>query len=151
MVKNDIVTLKITGMTSEGAGVGRADSTAVFVRGSAVGDTVEAVIIKVTKNYAIGKLLRVIEPSEHRVENTCGSYPQCGGCVYRHISYSEECRIKRERVADCLRRIGGIDVAVDECEFGRGERLPKQSAVPRGNERKRIQHRFFCATQPPYN
>lgn len=160
MVKNDIVTLKITGMTSEGAGVGRADSTAVFVRGSAVGDTVEAVIIKVTKNYAIGKLLRVIEPSEHRVENTCGSYPQCGGCVYRHISYSEECRIKRERVADCLRRIGGIDVAVDECESGEESGYRNKAQYPVGMSENGFSIGFFaphshriidcrnCALQP---
>ncbi len=160
MVKNDVVKIEITGMTSEGAGVGRADGTAVFVRGAAVGDTVEAVIIKVTKNYAVGKLLNVILPSEHRIENTCGSYPRCGGCVYRHISYDEECRIKRERVADCIRRIGGISIEVDECECGADSGYRNKAQYPVGMGETGLDIGFFaphshriidcrdCALQP---
>ncbi len=160
MVKNDIVIIDITGMTSEGAGVGRADGTAVFVRGAAFGDTIEAVIIKVTKNYAVGKLLNVILPSEHRIENICDSYPRCGGCVYRHISYDEECRIKRERVADCIRRIGGISVDVDECECGADSGYRNKAQYPVGMGETGLNIGFFanhshriidcrsCALQP---
>lgn len=160
MVKNDVVTIEITGMTSEGAGVGRHDGAAVFVRNSAVGDIIEAVIIKVTKNYSVGKLLRVITPSDKRIDNDCTSYPRCGGCVYRHISYAEECRIKRERVADCLRRIGGIDIHVDECEYGAEREYRNKAQYPVGLDNGRLSIGFFaphshrivdcrdCALQP---
>ncbi len=160
MVKNDIVTVEITGMTSEGAGVGKVDGRAVFVRGGAVGDILKAVIIKLTKSYAVGKLLEVVYPSKHRVENDCGAYSRCGGCVYRHISYAEECRIKRERVADCLKRIGGIDVAVDECEWGAEYAYRNKAQYPVGMGKDGICIGFFaphshriadcrsCALQP---
>ena len=33
---------------------------------------------------------------------------QCGGCVFRHISYEAELRAKEQRVRDALSRIGGF-------------------------------------------
>ncbi len=144
MVKNDIVEIEITGMTSEGAGVGRADGVAVFVRGAAVGDVLRAVIIKVTKNYAVGKLLEIISFGEHRIENNCSSYPQCGGCVYRHISYDEERRVKRERVADCLKRLGGVDISVDECESGCESGYRNKAQYPVGTGANGLNIGFFA-------
>ncbi len=144
MVKNDIVKIEITGMTSGGAGVGRSDGTAVFVRGAAVGDVLEAVIIKMTKNYAVGKLLKIIKPSEHRIDSDCTAYPQCGGCVYRHISYDEECRIKRERVSDCIRRIGGINVTVDDCEYGVDYAYRNKAQYPVGMNDNRLDIGFYA-------
>ena len=47
MKKNDEFELEITGMTTEGSGVGHKDGMAVFVRNTAVGDTVLAHAIKV--------------------------------------------------------------------------------------------------------
>ena len=161
MVKNDVITISITGMTSDGAGVGRHDGTAVFVRGAAVGDTLEAVVIKVTKNYAVGKILRIITPSDVRQSIDCPAYPRCGGCVYRHISYEEELRIKRERVADCIKRIGGLDVPVGECGHGGeyGYRNKAQYPVGKSGDGLSIgfyaphSHRIIdcreCALQPP--
>ena len=44
--KNDVIELEITGFSSEGSGVGHYDGQAVFVNGTAAGDTVQCVIIK---------------------------------------------------------------------------------------------------------
>lgn len=107
--KNDIVTLKITSATAEGSGVGKTEGgIAVFVPQTAVGDEAEVRILKVKKTYAFGKFERIIKPSEHRIEPDCPYFSKCGGCVWRHISYDEECRIKRQRVIDAVERIGGI-------------------------------------------
>ena len=160
MKKNDIVKIEITGMSHEGVGIGRVDNMAVFVRGSAVGDTVEAVIIKVAKNYAVGKLLSVITPSADRIENNCPAFPRCGGCVYRHISYTAEAEIKRQRVADCLKRIGGIDFTPDATEVGEESGYRNKAQYPVGDEGKGLiagfyanhSHRIIdcgeCALQP---
>ena len=110
VAKNDQMELSITAMSSEGAGIGRVDGMAVFVPGTAVGDTAFVRVIKVNRNYAVGKLLTLLEPSDSRVEPDCSVFPRCGGCVYRHISYAEECRIKQVKVADALRRIGGVEL-----------------------------------------
>lgn len=110
MKKNDEFELEITGMTAEGNGVGHKDGMAVFVSNTAVGDTVLVHAIKVKKNYAVAKLKQIISPSADRIEIDCPVFNRCGGCVYRHISYEAELKIKQQRVDDAFRRIGGLDI-----------------------------------------
>lgn len=110
MQKNDEYIIEITGYTSEGSGIGRADSVAVFVPSAAAGDVLRVKILKVKKSYAYGKIIEILTPSPSRTENDCPSFNQCGGCVYRHISYEEECRIKALKVYDAVKRIGGINM-----------------------------------------
>ena len=96
--KNDVIELEITGFSSEGSGVGHHDGQAVFVQGAATGDTVECLIIKAKKNYAIGKLQNVLKASPDRIIPDCPVFPRCGGCQYRHISYEAEAAIKTQKV-----------------------------------------------------
>ena len=111
--KNDIIKLEVTSAISEGSGVGRTeDGIAVFVPMTAVGDTVSARILKVKKTYAFGKTEELLTPSPSRVEPDCPQYAQCGGCVWRHISYAEELKVKRQKVVDAVRRIGGINAEI---------------------------------------
>ncbi len=112
MKKNDTFEIEISGMTDEGDGVGRAEGMAVFVPYALLGETVEVVIIKVLKNYAAAKLLRVIKPSENRVKAECPYFYKCGGCRFWNIDYETELSYKRQKVEDCLKRIGGIDTKV---------------------------------------
>ncbi len=108
--KNDIITLKITSASAEGSGVGKtSDGIAVFVPNSAIGDELKVKILKVKKTYAFGKIEEIISPSQHRISPDCPHYSKCGGCVWRHISYDEECRIKQQKVIDAVQRIGGIE------------------------------------------
>lgn len=108
--KNSIVEIDIDDMTVEGAGVGHLGGAAVFVDNSVVGDRVEAIIIKVAKNYFVGKVKKILKPSSLRIENDCPSFPKCGGCAFRNISYQSESEIKYKRVCDCLKRIGKTDL-----------------------------------------
>lgn len=110
MQKNDEIILNITDMTSDGSGIGKYDGMAIFVPLTAIGDTARVKILKVKKTYAFGKLTEIIEPSPDRAENRCPSFSQCGGCVYRHISYAAECRIKTDKVYEAIKRIGGADM-----------------------------------------
>lgn len=112
--KNQRIELEITGMTAEGSGVGKYEGMAVFVPMTAVGDTVECTVVKVGKSFCFGKCDRVLKASETRVEPDCPQYKRCGGCVFRHIAYKEELRIKRQRVNDAVHRIGGLDIECDE-------------------------------------
>ncbi|MCH5349815.1 MAG: 23S rRNA (uracil(1939)-C(5))-methyltransferase RlmD [Oscillospiraceae bacterium] len=109
MKKNDLYTIEITGMTAEGNGVGRGDGIAVFVPHTAVGDVISCKIVKVAKSYAYGIIDRIITPSHDRIESDCSVSKKCGGCTFRHISYSAELEIKDKLVRDAFLRIGGFD------------------------------------------
>ena len=106
--KNDIIDLDITGFSSEGSGVGHYEGQAVFVAGAATGDTVQCIIIKAKKNYAIGKIQYIVKASPDRIIPDCQVFPRCGGCQYRHISYKAETEIKTQKVRDAFQRIGGM-------------------------------------------
>jgi len=95
-------------MTHEGMGVGRIDGLAVFVEGAVTGETVEIKIIKVNKNYAVGKLLNVIEPSPGRTAPFCGIYGKCGGCSLQHMDYETQLDFKTGVVRDSIGRIAGL-------------------------------------------
>lgn len=109
MSKNDDITLEITGMTAEGAGVGRYEGFAVFVPNALPGETVAAHIIKVTKGYAVGKLTEVLKESPERAVPPCPLYFRCGGCSLQHMSYEAQLEFKRVQVRDALTRIGGFN------------------------------------------
>lgn len=106
--KNDEITLLITGMSSEGHGIGRYEGFAVFVPYALVGETVKAHIIKVASSYAVGKLVEVTEPSSDRREPACSVFFKCGGCALMHMSYEAQLEYKRNIVRDALERIGGF-------------------------------------------
>lgn len=111
--KNQIHRLEITDLNSDGNGVGKIDGFVVFVPMTAVGDLIEAKIVKVLKQYAFGIVERILSPSPDRIDNDCPVYRQCGGCSLRHIRYEAELDIKRRQVEACFRRIGGIDLTVE--------------------------------------
>lgn len=81
---------------------------AVFVKDTVVGDVVSVKIIKVKKNYAYGRLMEIIKPSPYRVEAVCGNARRCGGCAIMHMSYDKQLEYKRNKVKNCLERIGGL-------------------------------------------
>lgn len=111
MKKNDFCNLTITGLTSEGNGVGRTEGgMAVFVPQTAVGDVISCKIVKVNKSYAFGITDKIIEPSKDRIGDSCGIFKKCGGCIFRHISYEAELAAKEQTVRDAFRRLGGLDI-----------------------------------------
>ena len=80
MKKDDIFNVTIEDMTSEGAGIGKVDGFPLFIKDAVIGDTVEAKVMKAKKNYAYARLMKVLKPSEDRVDPPCPVARQCGGC-----------------------------------------------------------------------
>ena len=114
LAKNQEHIVAIEGYGEGGMGVARIDGRVVFVHGALRGETCRVLILKTLKSVAFAKVLEVIEPSGARVESDCPYFPRCGGCTYRHMSYEEELRLKKQRVQDNLARIGGSAVVVEE-------------------------------------
>lgn len=107
--KNDIITLEITSLNSEGQGVGKYEGFTVFVPYALPSEEVSAHVIKVSKNYAVAKLVELNRGSPHRIEPICEHFYKCGGCDLLHLDYSEQLKFKAKRVYDALTRIGGFD------------------------------------------
>lgn len=115
MKKNDFITLKIEDMGVDGEGIGKLDGFPFFVKDAVIGDTVEAKIIKLKKNYGYARLMNVVEPSDVRREPRCAYARQCGGCQLQAMDYEAQLDFKAKKVWNNLTRIGGFaDLAKPE-------------------------------------
>ena len=127
LVKNENYIIDIDSVTQEGMGVGRIDGFVVFTYGLLPGEKAQVKIIKLTKSYAIGKLLDIITASPNRLESpVCHAYPQCGGCCFCHVDYKSQLDFKTQYVKDCLERIGRLDVHSIEFVSTFGMQEPKE-------------------------
>ena len=107
--KNDIVTVKIEDIGTEGEGIGKLEGFTLFVKDAVMGDVVKARLVKVKKNYAYARLEKVLTPSPLRVEPVCPYHKQCGGCQIQAMSYEAQLQFKENKVKNNLVRIGGFD------------------------------------------
>ena len=111
--KNQVLTLRVERLSSDGSGVAHSpDGETVFIPGAAPGDEARVRIVKDCKRYAFGILDEVLTPSPDRIPVDCAVAGPCGGCSLRHLDYAAELRAKQESVLDAFRRIGGLEVPV---------------------------------------
>jgi len=119
------IELTIETLTNLGDGVGRVklDTTiadaesrgyVVLVPGVLPGERVRARIWQTKKNHALADLVHVIDPSPGRIPPPCPLFGECGGCQYQYMAIEDQRRWKRQHVAECLSRIGGISCTVGQ-------------------------------------
>lgn len=109
MKKDDIVTMEILDIGIDGEGIGKAEGITLFIKDAVVGDRVEAKVMKLKKNYGYARLMKVITPSEFRVEPICAVHKQCGGCSLQTLDYAKQLEFKQNKVLNNLKRIGGFE------------------------------------------
>ncbi len=85
----------------------------ILIRGAIPGELVEVSVDEEKKDYYLASVENIIEPSEHRIQPKYASFEACGGCQFQYISYGEQVEIKQQVLADALRRIGNVIVALD--------------------------------------
>ncbi len=135
MKKNEVVRLNITDISSNGSGIGRIQGQVVFVPYALPFEEVEALIIKVTKNYCVGKLQKILVPSPFRCEPECKYFYRCGGCDLQHIDYKHQLEIKTQAAINNIRKISGLDLKIKEvipCNYQFNYRNKAQLPVANG-------------------
>lgn len=113
LTKGDSFTETIVDLTSEGLGVAKIEVEEgrlfpVFVKDTAIGDKIEGIITKMSKTFAYGKMLKLVEVSKDRTTPECENAKRCGGCSIQHISYEAQLAWKEKFVEETILRIGGI-------------------------------------------
>lgn len=107
----DTVRVRVRALASNGAGVADLpDGRVTFVQRTVPGDTAEVRVTRVKKRWAESSLVRVVEPSEDRVEPPCPLFAECGGCTLQHVAYERQLEWKGRFVADALGRLGSLKV-----------------------------------------
>lgn len=111
---NNEFIVKIEKMINDGSALGKIDDLPVFVEGAAVGETVKIELTKINKNYLVGKILEITEPSSHRVKPICSLHNVCGSCNWQYMDYSEQLKQKQNIVAETLSRFASYKGKIDD-------------------------------------
>jgi len=106
--KNDQVEIEIEDIGAEGEGIGRYEGYTLFVKDTVMGDVALVQVVKTGKSFGYARLVKLLKPSEFRVEPRCGLAARCGGCQLQHIDYHKQLEYKENKVRSCLTRIGGF-------------------------------------------
>ncbi len=92
--KNQTFQAEIFDVTNEGLGVCKIDDIICFVPLCAVGDRINGKVVSVKKNFCYGIATEYIERGETSENPDCPYFGRCGSCVFAHLKYTEELRIK---------------------------------------------------------
>jgi len=110
--------LEIVDINSEGMGVGKYDGFTFFVEGATIGDRVLCEIVKLKKNFGIGKAVDIIKESPYRVASKCEYFGQCGGCELHNLRYNKQLELKTNLVKNKLERIGKLEDVIVKNTIG---------------------------------
>jgi len=110
--KGQIIDLKVTDLAFGGKGIAHIDGFAVFIDQAVPLDLVSIRIIKKKKNFANGRILKLLEPSPYRINPPCEFSGFCGGCKWQFLKYDKQISYKQQHVADSLKHIGFVKNAV---------------------------------------
>lgn len=86
----------------------------VFVRHTLPGERVRARVTEQRASYLRADAVEVLTASSDRVPAPCryAGPGRCGGCDWQHVSLAAQRRLKSLVIAEQLRRLAGIDLAV---------------------------------------
>lgn len=96
---------------AKGKGIAKApDGRVIFLPYAVPGDVVAVQTLKKRKAYFEGKITKLIQPSEKRVEPACEHFGVCGGCKWQNMAYEHQLSYKQKEVENNLIRIGKLDI-----------------------------------------
>lgn len=105
---------QITDVAAEGNSLGKLDTEngrlAVFIPYGAPGDVADVQLVRKKRNFAEGRIVKLVTPSPLRIEPRCTHFGICGGCRWQHIPYSEQLKFKQQHVEDALTRIAKVEI-----------------------------------------
>lgn len=100
----------ITDYAAEGKALARVDDMVVFVPFAVPGDVVDLQVRRKKHSYCEAEIIRIVQPSDKRIQPKCRHFGVCGGCKWQSIPYFEQLGMKQKQVADQLRRIGKVEL-----------------------------------------
>ncbi len=106
--------VKIEKMLYGGNSLARLEGFPIFIKSGCPDDTLEVEITKVNKNYAEGRIIKIIENSKCRITPECSLHNACGSCNWQYIKYKEQLNQKRNIVKETIKNITGYDYEIKE-------------------------------------
>lgn len=106
MKKGDEYTGIVNRIDFPNKGIVEVEECEVVVKNVLPGQEVRFRISKKRNGRCEGRLIEVVKRADYEKEPDCPHYPECGGCLYRTISYEKELEIKEDQVWRLLEPLG---------------------------------------------
>lgn len=108
----DILQGEVIDFTHKGKGIVKIDNMAIFVEKAIIGDIIQLEIKENKKNFHIGKLIKIIKPSEDRISDNL--FRESGETPFINYKYEAQLKWKEDKVKTDLRKFAGLnDVIVN--------------------------------------
>ncbi len=85
------------------------DEKVILIKGAIPGEVVDVEITEKKRDYSVGFVTGVVEPSPDRIEPPCPVFGRCGGCQLQYMRYERQVAMKDEVLRDTLARLGKIE------------------------------------------
>jgi len=109
----DLLEVRVERIVPRGFGIAFAERLTVLIPLSVPGDELTVRIVEIKKRLAFAEIVEIKHPGARRVPAPCPYFGTCGGCNFQQMDYIAQLAAKREIVADCLRRLGKIEIKAD--------------------------------------
>lgn len=107
------LTVLVEKLLWRGRGLARLESGQIVILEPGVlpGETVQARIVKTSKDYILAQAEKTLTPSSWRQAHPCPHARQCGGSAFGMVNQETGLGLKKEILADALRRALGGETA----------------------------------------
>ena len=104
-----------TDLSSEGKGVVKYHNDIIFVDGLFPNEEADIEIMYHRAGVYFGKVKKLYNLSEDRIQPRCKICTSCGGCQYQQLNYQAQLKYKTKRVKEALTRIAKVKTKVLPC------------------------------------
>ena len=89
-----------------GLALSRHEGRVIFVPKAFPGDRLRVRVASVERGFARAEIVELLDPAQGRRPSPCLHAERCGGCAYQGLGYEDQLRLKRDILAETLRRAG---------------------------------------------
>ncbi|WP_321463858.1 23S rRNA (uracil(1939)-C(5))-methyltransferase RlmD [uncultured Vibrio sp.] len=125
-----------------GAGIAYLKKKPLFIDGALPDEEVVTQLVEEKSKFARGKLIKILQPSDARVEPFCPHYHECGGCDLQHLNYDQQLTHKQQTLRQLMRKFSGSDIELDDPVLGEQRQYRRRARVSLFADKKTRQLHF---------
>ncbi len=106
------------------------DGMVIFVANSLEGERLIVEVTAVKRSFGRGEIVKILEPSPHRMENPCKYAKECCNCKYLFTSFEYENKLKEKQLRDIvMQAFPEYESCIKPIAYGKNELHYRNKAV----------------------
>lgn len=134
--------LTIEKLDHHGAGIAYQNNKPIFVEGALPKEQVLAQLTESKSKFSRASLIKVLLPSEKRIQPFCSHYEQCGGCNFQHLSSQSQWEYKQQTLSQLMRKFAGKTLDLEPPIVGQAKGYRRRARVSVLRDKKTHQLKF---------